>query len=112
MSVDDQTPTTPPPPPGWYPHPSMTGTQQYWDGTRWTEHVAPGSPHAATATPAAGHDGLVVAGWVTAILLPLVGFIIGVVLLSKRTNHGVAMMIVSVVATLLWANQLTASSGF
>ncbi|WP_436793401.1 DUF2510 domain-containing protein [Actinospongicola halichondriae] len=27
--------------PGWYPDTSMTGTQRYWDGVRWTEHVAP-----------------------------------------------------------------------
>lgn len=28
------------PPPGWYPSPSGPG-QQYWDGSRWTEHRAP-----------------------------------------------------------------------
>lgn len=27
--------------PGWYPHPSMAGTQRYWDGSKWTDHVAP-----------------------------------------------------------------------
>ncbi len=27
--------------PGWYPDTTMAGTQRYWDGTRWTEHVAP-----------------------------------------------------------------------
>lgn len=29
------------PPAGWYPHPTMTGTQQYWDGQRWTDNIAP-----------------------------------------------------------------------
>lgn len=33
--------------PGWYPDPNMAATQRYWDGERWTEHVAP------LATPAA-----------------------------------------------------------
>lgn len=27
--------------PGWYPDTTMAGTQRYWDGERWTEHVAP-----------------------------------------------------------------------
>ena len=27
--------------PGWYPDTTMAGTQRYWDGARWTEHVAP-----------------------------------------------------------------------
>jgi hypothetical protein len=28
-------------PAGWYPHPKMPGTQRYWDGQHWTDHVAP-----------------------------------------------------------------------
>jgi hypothetical protein len=30
------------PAPGWYPVDATT--QRYWDGTRWTEHVAPLAP--------------------------------------------------------------------
>jgi len=30
------------PAPGWYPTPD--GQQRYWDGHRWTEHVAPIAP--------------------------------------------------------------------
>lgn len=29
------------PPPGWYPHPTMAATQRYWDGSTWTENIAP-----------------------------------------------------------------------
>lgn len=29
------------PTPGWYPDSSTPGQQRYWDGTQWTEHVAP-----------------------------------------------------------------------
>jgi hypothetical protein len=34
-------PLTPKPPAGWYPHPTMAGTQRYWDGERWTDTIAP-----------------------------------------------------------------------
>jgi hypothetical protein len=33
--------TTPQAAPGWYPDPSGTGMQRYWDGTEWTMHHAP-----------------------------------------------------------------------
>lgn len=29
-------------PPGWYPDPAQAGQQRYWDGTAWTQNVAPG----------------------------------------------------------------------
>jgi formate hydrogenlyase subunit 3/multisubunit Na+/H+ antiporter MnhD subunit len=39
-------------------------------------------------------------GYIAAIGLPIVGFVIGVVMLTKgETNHGVAMMVLSVVVT-------------
>jgi len=38
------------PPAGWYPHPSMANTQRYWDGERWTDHIAP------QGTPAPGQQ--------------------------------------------------------
>ena len=33
--------------PGWYPDPTMPGTQRYWTGEAWSDHVAP----AATSQP-------------------------------------------------------------
>ncbi|OBG25435.1 DUF2510 domain-containing protein [Mycobacterium sp. E3198] len=32
------------PPPGWYPDPSGDNNQRYFDGTNWTDHVAPIAP--------------------------------------------------------------------
>jgi hypothetical protein len=28
-------------PPGWYPDPTSTDQNRYWDGRMWTAHVAP-----------------------------------------------------------------------
>jgi len=32
------------PPPGWYPDSSDQSRYRWWDGTKWTEHTAPGGP--------------------------------------------------------------------
>ncbi|HET7303579.1 MAG TPA: DUF4352 domain-containing protein [Segeticoccus sp.] len=40
-------------PAGWYPQPD--GQQRYWDGEKWTEHVAPGAP--MSPPPSAPGDG-------------------------------------------------------
>lgn len=42
-------------PAGWYP--TQPGMQQYWDGTKWTEHTA---PLAAPAAPAAANNAVIV----------------------------------------------------
>jgi len=39
----------PPQPPGWYPTPD--GKQRYWDGTAWTEHMAPAVGAPITTAP-------------------------------------------------------------
>jgi len=36
--------SSPPPPPGWYPDPSGTPGNRWWDGQRWTEHVQQAQP--------------------------------------------------------------------
>jgi uncharacterized Tic20 family protein len=37
------------PAPGWYPVDG--GAQRYWDGSAWTEHIAPGSLQGAVSRP-------------------------------------------------------------
>ena len=49
---------------GWHPDPHVPGQQRYWDGTAWTDHVAPllappGYGGKASTTP----DGQPLAGW-------------------------------------------------
>lgn len=69
-------------PPGWYPHPSMAGTQRYWDGARWTDHVAPMAPSNWMAQ-AASTAKLETWGWLGAFFFPIVGIVIGIMLLSR-----------------------------
>lgn len=90
--------------PGWYPHPSMAGTQRYWDGAGWTDHVAPAAPHGAAVKPAVSGP-LIGVGYVAALMLPLVGFVIGAVVLGKGEQvHGVAMMVLAAVVTVIALN--------
>jgi len=40
-------------PAGWYPDPSGTTQQRWWDGAQWTEHYTPGADAAASVAPSA-----------------------------------------------------------
>ena len=44
-------PQTSAPPFGWYPDPSSRHEQRYWDGTRWTDHVADGGQQSDDPLP-------------------------------------------------------------
>ncbi len=73
-------PKVPSSPPGWYP---LRGQLRYWDGHKWTDHVAPVTtpdPHARSATGSAGAaTGRIGAaglfGWVGLVLLVLTGLL-------------------------------------
>lgn len=65
MMDDQQTP----PQPGWYPHPTMPGTQAYWDGDRWTDHVAPAAPPRDGSTSAAAKVFLLLAAGAAIVLM-------------------------------------------
>jgi hypothetical protein len=47
MTTSQQTP------PGWYPDPSGSGQQRYWDGNQWTDNYSPASGGAPAASAAA-----------------------------------------------------------
>ncbi len=42
-------------PAGWYPDQNMAGTERYWDGQRWTEHVQPVTPKPAPSYEPPSH---------------------------------------------------------
>jgi hypothetical protein len=95
-----------PTPAGWYAEPS-TGQQRYWDGREWGPYA---SSYGSPQPPAQGwyqapaddfQGGLVACGYVFAVLIPLVGFILGIVTItrpSKATSrHGIWIIVLSVV---------------
>lgn len=87
-------------PAGWYPDAHDEGQEQYWDGQRWTDAKRPSQREPsvpAKQTEDRGSTALVVVGYITAVLLPIVGFILGIVLLVRRqTGHGLAVFLISI----------------
>lgn len=82
-------------PEGWYPDQHHPGLQRYWDGAEWTDIVAPAERR---------YSGMLLAGIISALVLPIVGFVIGVVLASKeQIMAGLVCMGVALVATIVWA---------
>jgi hypothetical protein len=65
---------------------------------------APAAPAPQGQTSAYGElGGLVLAGYLTAIFMPLIGFIIGIILLGKNCpGSGISCIIVSLVCGSIW----------
>ena len=42
-------------------------------------------------------------GYLAAILFPIIGFVIGIVLLARRNDQGVGVLVVSVLAFVVWS---------
>ena len=106
-------------PAGWYADPANPHAKRYWDGAAWTQHIAAGT------APTAQHGssvstGLVVAGYLLAILTPVIGLILGIVAIKKHngngTNHGVWIVVTAcaafVVYLLLMVAAGSSSSGY
>ena len=113
MSPDATPPPPSQPPAGWYTDPHVPGGQRYWDGSDWTEHVAsPAPPPMQSAQPvAAGYGppqekeqeatGTIIAGYVFAVIFPIVGFVIGLTQIN-RNRHGLWVVLVAVAAFVAW----------
>ena len=63
----------------------MAGTQRYWDGSKWSEHVAPLQKPSAPAPQTEEADGYAV-GWgcLLGLVIPVVGAIIALSQMGKR----------------------------
>ncbi|MEM9204363.1 MAG: DUF4870 domain-containing protein [Actinomycetota bacterium] len=68
----------PPAPPGWYP---VDGVQRYWDGTAWTDHIAP-----AAVAPGENSDDKTLA-LLAHILTLVVGFLAPLVIFLMKKDE-------------------------
>lgn len=102
-------------PAGWYPDPEQAQTQRYWDGATWTEQRAPMVPQRPARVAYPENDGLAAFGWVMALLLPFVGAIVGVVLMSRQDRRGGSILIfaaVMMVVGFVFISAISSSSDF
>jgi uncharacterized membrane protein YhaH (DUF805 family) len=101
--------------PGWYPHPRMADTQRYWDGERWTSHIAPMAPKPTVTVrqlSTIDRSGEVVGACVLAVVLPIVGFFYGAYLVTKDEPKGWLAIVVSAVAFLVWVTVLSLRANY
>jgi hypothetical protein len=62
-------------PAGWYADPWAPGAMRWWDGSAWSEHLAPAAPVVYGRTT----DGYAIASLVTGIVgVPIVPIVLGV----------------------------------
>ena len=105
------------PGPGWYADPADPHTNRYWDGGKWTDNRAPRGPAPTPGTIESrigqekeqSASGVVITGYVFAVLMPLIGFIIGLTQIN-RSRHGIWVVVTSVVAFFVWLAIIGASA--
>ncbi|MBS1862358.1 MAG: DUF2510 domain-containing protein [Actinobacteria bacterium] len=84
--------------PGWYDDPSGGG-ERYWDGQQWGEHWLSREAKGGTSPE---NDGLATIGWITAILIPFVGLVVGIILSSRNDRRGTLIAITAVAVFVAW----------
>jgi hypothetical protein len=103
---------------GWKPDPKDEGQVRYWNGITWTQSLrpkpGPGTDLASLELPAVQADpqaddavsqpvdSIVRAGWWTSMLIPVVGFFVGMAVLIRGDVTGVWIMLTSVVMFFIW----------
>ena len=107
---------TPPPPitspAGWYPDPAGYG-QRYWDGRQWSGHVAPMAYAPAPQPEQKAPAGDWIGGVLISLLMPLIGFIVGIVYTVKggpKRDVGILCLVLSVAAFLFWLAVMASGS--
>ncbi len=73
------------PPAAWYADPENPQGMRYWDGTHWTEHR---TDYLAAPPKKPVSEGMVAAGYILSFLFPVVGVVIGVIVMNRGNRHG------------------------
>jgi hypothetical protein len=82
------------PKPGYYPDGS--GQMRWWNGETWGELApAPAKPEKE------GANATVIAGFIFAVLFPIVGFILGLTQVN-RSRYGLTVVLASVAGFVFW----------
>jgi hypothetical protein len=93
------------PPPGWFRDSSQPSGWRYWTGEGWADENGHGSAaRVRRETPATSPDStLVVLGLLLGLFVPVVGVVLGFVLMAKdRFGEGLMVVAVSAVGFLAW----------
>ena len=78
-------------PAGWYKDPT-TGNDRYWDGQQWSQEAV-----------VKKQDTLAILGWVFAIIIPVVGLILGIIVAARgKVQTGLLIVGLSIVAAVVW----------
>ena len=96
-------------PAGWYADPDEPATRRYWDGDEWTDWTDQTYERNLNRDKDSRNDTLVIIGWITAILIPIVGLILGIVVASRGDKRGTWVIIGSIVVFLISFAILTAA---
>jgi Protein of unknown function (DUF2510) len=88
----------------------MAGTQRYWNGSEWTDHVAPLRESQRPTRKYPENDGLAAAGYVFAILFPIIGAAIGIALMGRKDSRGGTVLILSAVVFVIGIVVISAAS--
>ena len=78
-------PATDMPSAAWYQDPENPLGMRYWDGTRWTEHK---TDYLAASPKKEVGEGMVAAGYILSFLFPIVGVVIGIIVMNRGNKHG------------------------
>jgi hypothetical protein len=93
-------------PAGWYDNPTGPG-QRYWDGVKWTDS------YAQPVKKGWGFAKLFF-GYLFAVMGGLLGIIFGLTALfnsdPRTKHHGIAILAISIIATIVWITMLGSSS--
>jgi hypothetical protein len=81
-------------PAGWYTDPDEPTTRRYWDGDEWTDKTCEQNLGGKKSSK---NDTLVTIGWITAVFIPIVGLILGIVANSRGDKRGTYVIICSIV---------------